>query len=98
MARQELKSQDGEVLCMESFAEEYCAPCCAVTEAGIEALRDESLSSDGLIEFVSDIFAIATEGEEPQACYVIHFPDRWPELYTEEALQKSLESYVRGRV
>jgi|GEM_PF-1947365 len=94
MARQELTSEDGTVLCLESFAEEYGAPCCTVTEAGQEALRNGSLSPDQVMEFTADIFAIAKEGDEPDACYVVHLEGRWPELYTESALQKSLERFA----
>ena len=91
MPRQELTSSDEQVLCVESFAEEYCAPCCMITEEGAQAIRDGSLSADTVMEFASDIFAVATEGMEVDSCYVIHLDGRWPELYTEEALRKSLE-------
>lgn len=94
MSRQELTSSRGQVVCIESYAEEYSAPCCLITEAGLSALRDGSLSVEAVMEFASDIFATATEGIEPEPCYVIHFEGRWPELYTEEALQKTLEKMV----
>lgn len=79
---------------MESYADEYSAPCCMITEAGLQAIRDGSLSSDEVVEFAEDIFATASEGMEPQPCYVIHFEGRWPELYTEGALQRSLEKML----
>lgn len=96
MPRQELKSQNGQALCVESYADEYSAPCCMITEAGLQAIRDGSLLPDAVSEFAQDIFATASEGMEPEPCYVVHFEGRWPELYSEEALQESLESYVSG--
>lgn len=90
MPSQELTSSDGQVLCVESYADEYSAPCCMITEAGLQAIRDGSLSPDAVSEFAEDISATASEGMEPEQCYVIHLEGRWPELYTEEALQRSL--------
>jgi hypothetical protein len=95
MPRQKLISLNEQELLLESFAEEYCAPCCVITEAGLEAIQDGLLSTDEVMEFAGDIFAIATEGMEQDTCYVIHMEGRWPELYSEEALRKSLEKMVR---
>ena len=91
MSREKLVSSRGQIVCIESYAEAYSAPCCPLTQAGLFALREGSLSVDAVMEFASDIFATASEGMEPEPCYVIHFEGRWPELYTEEALQKTLE-------
>ncbi len=90
MAQKELLSSEGLILCDESYADEYSAPCCVITEHAFQAIRDELFSFEKIIEFADDISALASEGMEPESCYVISLPGRWPELYTEEALRRSI--------
>lgn len=67
------------------FAEQYGVPCLVLD--GTEDFK-AAIAAAHVAEAVYD------DGEDE--CLVIRFPDRPQELYTEEALQRSLRASVNG--
>lgn len=91
-----LEAYSGKTIFEESYAEEQDMPCCIVSEAGIEAFRDGIVTVDDLAEFVGDIFGVKIVDPDVEEYYVVQFPDKWPELFTEEELQKRVAQLVSG--
>lgn len=63
------------------FAEQYSVPCVAI---------DGTETADEVIRHARESEAVYYEDGPDDECFVIQFPDRPQELYTGEALRRSL--------
>lgn len=65
------------------FSEQFSVPCVVLNEED-----EKTLTSDGLINACRNAEALYDDGED--ICFVVEFPGRYRELYTESALRRSL--------
>ena len=61
------------------FSEQYRVPCVAI---------EQDDTADDVVRECNRQRALYNEGDIESFC--VRFPGRWPELYTEEALRKSI--------
>lgn len=66
-----------------SLAEQYSVPC-------VHLDGTEDIDADGIVNACRNAEATYDDGED--VCFVVAFPGRPQELYTEEALRGSMQS------
>lgn len=80
-----------------SYAEQYGTRCITIERESLISMQLEpNLATEELMT-LADHNGATYDDEPGSTCYVIQFPDRPQELYTESALRRSLKVKTGGR-
>jgi hypothetical protein len=74
----------------QNFSEQYETACVVITDPELCQMVLREGAADDVIQYAKNIGALYDD-EPGSTCYVIQFPNRPQELYTESALRRSFK-------